>query len=129
MINTNASQATYIYTIPHADIKKCDPSRTIKTIKNIKANNIQILVDGYNDDERDLWEILEVKKFYTKLIRDYPMIITKIHKQTTTYIRLCCSEIIGITKGNGTTHTTSIKNAEWLKAVYEVEKHLATQKR
>jgi hypothetical protein len=90
---------------------------------------VHILVDGYSDDERDIWEIPEVKKFYLKLINEYPLIITKTDEVTTKNIRLCCSKILEVTKKNGITNTTSRKTSEWFKAVYEAEKHLTQQKR
>lgn len=74
--NELASAGVIFYAIDRDDIKKCDTRYFLQFIERLCVNDnlfrkvqgkLEIMVDGYNHDKRELYEISEVRKWFKKV--------------------------------------------------------------
>tara|TARA_A200000113_G_C8842795_1_gene347503 strand:+ start:69 stop:1295 length:1227 start_codon:yes stop_codon:yes gene_type:complete len=82
----------FIYIIPHEDILEENMKElegflldvlSTEELFNMYAFKFEFLIDGYNDDPRDLWEIQEVVKYISMLNNKYPAWIFLINPEGT----------------------------------------------
>lgn len=102
-IYPDAKKTTIIFTISREDVESLnisliveDLKELIRTPKNIKKykNNVMMFINGYDDDDRELINIPEAKKFYQKLDKEFPLWIVFIEE-----IYGCLDTIIAILLG------------------------------
>jgi hypothetical protein len=65
------------------EVEACDPTEVLKTLNKLTANRLTALkfmdkvnigVHGYDDDSRELFEIPEVRLFFSELDRQFPFL-------------------------------------------------------
>lgn len=70
-----ASVGVIFYAIDRNDIKKCDTRYFLQFLDRLRVNDnlcrkvqgkLEIMVDGYNHDNRELYEIVEIRKWFKK---------------------------------------------------------------
>jgi hypothetical protein len=66
------------------EVEACDPTEVLKTLNKLTANRLTALkfmdkvnigVHGYDDDSRELFEIPEVRLFFSELDRQFPILV------------------------------------------------------
>lgn len=71
-----ASAGVIFYAVDRDDIKKCDTRYFLQFVERICINDnlcrkvqgkLEIMVDGYNHDKRELYEIAEIRKWFKKI--------------------------------------------------------------
>ena len=67
--------------VPRALVEACDVSAITRTLdgflselnrRNSRQNRVEILIHGYNDDPREIYDIPEVRQYFQTLWKKYP---------------------------------------------------------
>lgn len=70
------SAGVIFYAVDRDDIKKCDPRYFLQFLERLCVNDnlcrkvqgkLEIMIDGYNHDKRELYEIAEIRKWFKKV--------------------------------------------------------------
>jgi hypothetical protein len=124
----HAPYTTVVYTVQKQEIAIKDTYNILEVIQRVGQLSLEIRVDGYNHDQRDLWEITKVKKYFMKLIKECPLTLIQVTPETLSILEKCCSKIVSIERSNGITYTGYIRSKEWQEACRFAAKTLKTLK-
>lgn len=93
---------SFNYSISRESVEDGNISKLVKFLKDISENDyIEISVSGYGDDPRELENIQEVRKFFTKVDREVPNLYEKLKISSIHLIALCVYGGKLITEKNG----------------------------
>ena len=107
MINFEQNGFFRILAIEKVEVLGLDFSSVEKFIKDIKDSewdeegSLVLSVSGYDDDERELYEIREVRKYFRELLKKHPYIFYFLNEGSWKLVYLCaCANIETLTSGD-----------------------------
>ena len=61
------------------------------TVRDHTTGTVHLVVDGYDDDEREVWQIPEVREYLRRLVLALdPVVIDRLDAHSLTIAQVCC---------------------------------------
>lgn len=109
-----------IFGVPYDDIKSGDVNTVLSALNSFLDTRerliwararFTILFEGYDDDPRDVWDILEVREYVKKLDAEFPywFYFTDLNHHTLKVICLCLCRVMKV-EGSSTPHPDDLKH-------------------
>lgn len=101
----------FIFGIPYDDIQSCDITTVLTALNSFLESRERVvfgrgrftlLVEGYDDDPRDVWDIGEVRQYFKELDAKFPywFYFVDLNHQTLGVLGLCLCRVLKVNGGS-----------------------------